>query len=425
MSVFGAMISGVTGLNAQSQSLGMISDNISNVNTIGYKTTVARFSTLVTDVSRESYSPGGVRTRPFAEIDQQGLLQSTTSNTDLAISGVGFFPVSTAAQPGLGVQLLYTRNGSFSFDQDGNMLNSNGFYLQGWPYDPTGTTVTGTDISQLETINVAGLTAIAQESTRINAAINLDANSAVADTFNVDTTVVDALGATHNVRLQFTKTAANAWDVNALDVNGTITGTAGQDLNGGAAIGALTFNATNGTLNTPANGEITLNFPAAFNSSGATSPASIIIDFGTAGDTTGTTQFAGFNDIRSTAGDGIPTGSFTNVNIDEFGDVTALFDNGAQLLIYRIPLITFQNPNGLEVLDGNVYAGTAFSGTATPKNAQSGGSGTIVSASLESSTSDIGEEFTNMIITQRAFTAATRVITTADEMLEELVRIKR
>ena len=138
MSLYGAMFSGVSGLAAQSQALGMISDNISNVNTIGYKGTTARFETLVTEAaSRTTYSPGGVRSIPFQKIDRQGLLQGSASATDIAIVGNGFFVVNEDSVPGIGDNYLFTRAGNFTMDNSGNMT-ANGYYLQGWRLDSAG-----------------------------------------------------------------------------------------------------------------------------------------------------------------------------------------------------------------------------------------------------------------------------------------------
>ena len=134
MSIYGAMFSGVSALAANGQALGMISDNISNLNTVGYKNTEARFSTLVTNSAlANKYAPGGVRSVPYQLVERQGLLQSSESSTDLAISGKGMIVVAEAANPGSGDRYLFTRAGQFSIDKDGYLVNTGGYYLQGWP----------------------------------------------------------------------------------------------------------------------------------------------------------------------------------------------------------------------------------------------------------------------------------------------------
>ena len=159
MSIIGAMFSGVSGLAAQSQALGMISDNISNVNTVGYKDTVAAFETLVTAAGLvNTYSPGGVRTLPLQNVSQQGLLQSSTNLTDIAVVGEGFFVVNEAAVPALGNEYLFTRAGAFRANEDGDLVNTAGYFLQGWPLDTAGNLPANTTVlNSLESINVANL----------------------------------------------------------------------------------------------------------------------------------------------------------------------------------------------------------------------------------------------------------------------------
>ena len=162
MSIFGAMFSGVTGLNAQSQALGIIADNISNMNTVGYKGTTAQFMTLVTQAaSRTRYTPGGVSASPAQSIDRQGLLQSSTSKTDIAVAGRGFFVVNQLSA-GNG-QFLFTRAGSFNPDQNGNLVNTAGYFLQGWPLTNGSTLPTNTStLTSLTAINVAGISGSAR-----------------------------------------------------------------------------------------------------------------------------------------------------------------------------------------------------------------------------------------------------------------------
>ncbi len=409
--VFGAMISSVTGLVAQSQALGIISDNIANVSTVGYKTTRANFSTLVTDISATSYSPGGVRSIPFTEIDAQGLLQASTSVTDLAIQGDGFFATSTNAAAGQG-ELLYTRAGSFTFDQNGDMRNVAGLYLQGWPI--VNGVQQGTSISQLQSINLSNLSVAAQATSNIDISANLDASAAVNATFTTDLTITDSLGATHLARVTWTKASANTWTATIASPSGSI-GTIGISSTN------VVFNPANGSLTSPS----TLTITASNFNSGATAPTSVTLNVGTPGSADGLTQFAGFFDISSITENGQATGTLTGLSIGETGVVKALFSNGQQLDIYQIPLVTFKNPNGLDLRDGNAYSLSGRSGDPTPRTPLTGGAGSLNSSTLETSTTDLGTEFTNMIITQRAYSAATRAITTADEMLEDLLRIIR
>ena len=179
MSLFGAMFSGVTGLRAQSQSLSVISDNISNLNTVGYKATVNQFATLVTSqISNTTYASGGVLSHPVQQIDQQGLLQASESPTDIAISGQGFFVVNTNKAGGTAGVNLFTRAGSFTTDAQGNLYNTGGFYLQGWPTDASGNVLPGlstSTLNNLETVNVNVIKGSAQATSSIQIGANLPA----------------------------------------------------------------------------------------------------------------------------------------------------------------------------------------------------------------------------------------------------------
>ncbi len=180
--LYGALYSGVTGLFVQSQAMGIISDNITNVNTVGYKRSHAQFATMVTQsVTQTSYSPGGVQTRPQLLVDQQGLLQSSASDTDLAINGRGFFVVNELSNPtSTEGEFMFTRAGSFVPDKDGNLRNSAGLFLQAWPIDSAGNIPTNqSDLAQLETVNISGLTGTAEPTSVVSLAANLQSSNPV------------------------------------------------------------------------------------------------------------------------------------------------------------------------------------------------------------------------------------------------------
>lgn len=425
MSLYGAMFSGVSGLNAQSQALGMISDNISNVNTVGYKTTKASFSTLVTRQALSSfYAPGGVRSSPISMIDRQGLLQSSSNATDLAISGAGFFVVTDTNTPGAADTRAYTRAGQFITDAEGYLQTPSGYYLNGWVTDATGTpTAANTSIlSSLEPIRVNSVSGSATATSGIEIGANLPASAAVADTETTNVQIFDSLGVSHDVTFTWTKAAANTWTVTA-----AVTGVG--TIEEGAVGSATAFNVTIAfnTDGTPATFDGATTVPA-LALSGLTSGAAnqtISLDFGTPNFADGLTQFSSTYSTAFVNQDGVQFGNFYGVNVDEDGIVTALYDNGETLMIYKIPLATFPAPNGLAAGTGTVFTQTQQSGDYFLRAAGEANAGTIAPSSLEASTSDLANEFTNMIITQRAYAASTRIITTADEMLDELIRVKR
>ena len=685
MTIFGALNAGVSGLAAQSQAMGMISDNIANVNTIAYKGVEARFSNLVTvEPTRTFHTPGGVRSNRFQEIDRQGLLQSSPSKTDLGIAGDGMFVVREAAKGSAGNEFLFTRDGSFITDTNGNLMTSTGnLFLQGLRFDTNGNLPTQA-FANLETVNVQGLSVTAQPTTLMDIAANLPADDPIGKVHQITLPLYDAQGALQNMDYFFAKTDVDTWaisarlsnaatkfasndsttaalassalanqtnftfnsstgnffgSVNTQDSGITVTKTSssnvkismaigsdifeanvsipntltnvtnftyasattttadakvpaingaysggsaavtpgsphsvaitiggkvytatvpqstGNDLTapttlafvngndtltlnlvGGpydldttgpgagselqfeadlnAALAGLTFSsgsivdgaddfAPAGTLTLTASGGQTflLDIPAGgasydlsndadlttldsnlttaldgavlskngvgfrmadigfnpagrlesitprnapfmsvnanneleffidFDNNAATDNTKdrkqITLDLGTFNDVDGMKQFAGNFSIEKNNQNGKRFGNFTTLEISEKGIVTAVFDNGERTNIYQLVIADFANVNGLEPRSGNAFQETDFSGQAQILVPTTAGAGSVVSGTLEASTVDIAEEFTRMIVVQRAYSASSKIITTADEMLEELLRLRR
>ncbi len=683
MSLFGSLSSGVSGLTAQSSAMGAISDNITNVSTIGYKSTIVNFSTLVTkQTSTTFYSAGGVQSKPRTDTGVQGLLQASTSQTDIALSGSGYFVVNEANVPTINNEFLYTRAGSFFQDNEGYLRNTTGYYLQAWPVDALGNVVPNNQsltipnqnvisTDYLATVNLNRVGGTAAATTNIDIGANLPSNDTLGTTHKTDVQFFDTLGNANTMSVLYTKTNRdNQWDTTILppqgtaiitqedssgntyksvghleftgkpaegatvtiegityefstdatvsgtntrvtttsattvaqdvaaliaqvintdsdfdttnnrivvdpgntanvlieddgtrniivDPSGLITSsgtpatrqestftvrqtssdyrdyqqfvfpadpgagdtivingntytfqtagavTAGststitiggavattlasletaieardaqfatgastvrvrQDSNSGAndtlvlenlstayavSWAGFTINDTSGAAQTSPvtidkTNAVVFNsdgIPSAFNvaeldiaqfengaydmDDDASRSPQITLDFGTVGEANGMTQFgAEFTPVFITT-DGSQFGTFAGVTIDNKGLVTALFDNGETRPVYKLPIATFVNVNALDNRSGNVWNATQASGDATLREADNGPAGQVVQASLEQSTVDIGEEFTKMIVVQRAFSAAAKIISTADEMLEELLRTKR
>ncbi len=434
MSLTGAMMIGVTGLNANSQALSIASSNIANVNTIGYKAGQNNFSTLLADsMGSGDISSQGVISVGSQNVTQQGLLQTTQSPTDLGISGNGFFVVNAAAD-GSG-RTLYTRAGNFTPDSNGDLKNAAGFYLEGWPVDINGNIPT--DRNDMTPVNVAGLSGKAQATTEMTVQANLQASTpvtagytagdmaagTVTPAFTRTINVYDSQGGAQPLGLSFIKTGANTWayEVNFQGAAGSTTGT------NPIATGTMKFN-SDGTLanadtsSATPTGTMDVTIPWDPTTSGL-QPQTVTLNLGTVGSSDGLTQFDSSSALVNSSVNGALFGNLTGVNIDSSGVVTAQFSNGLIQKIYKLPIATFANPDGLSAVSGNAYAVTNQSGNAIVGEANTGGAGSIQSSSLESSTVDLAGEFTNLITTQRAYSASARIITTADQMLQTLNQI--
>jgi flagellar hook protein FlgE len=447
MSLFGSLFSAVSGLTAQSQAMAMISDNVANVNTVSYKAAQAQFSTLVTSsASAGAYSSGGAKASTLYRIDHQGLIQASTSPTDIAVDGNGFFVVN--GRPDGSGEQLYTRAGSFVQDYLGNLRNNAGFYLQGWLLDANGQIV---NVNQLSTVNVRVINGVAAATTDVEIGANLDATetpfagaytpgdmaaydatggvSGVAPHLVRAIQIFDPLGGAHNLQVAFLRDpAANTWNVEIYADPAEVE--AADHPNGLLATGTLTFNGDGtlaGTAITPIYPAATLGAPVGINWLDTSGPAdsSITFDLGTLGTADGLSQFASDYNIAFVNQNGSEVGELNGVSVDDEGYVVANFTNGATQRIYRLPLATFANPLALDPRTGNVYAQTSSSGEFNLRNVGQGGAGMIVPSALESANVDLADEFTKMIVTQRAYSANARVITTADQMLDELVHISR
>jgi flagellar hook protein FlgE len=429
MSLFGSLYSGVSGLGAQSRAMSMISDNVANVNTTAYKGAMAQFSNLVTGASAsQSYSPGGVRAFSKLTIGNQGLIQNSNSPTDAAISGAGFFVVNSLAD-GTGEQ-VYTRAGSFSPDFLGNLRTPSGQFLQGWLLDANEDVV---DVNNVETVNVAIVAGLATATNEVSMGVNLSADQsehggayAVGDLadgtlephFSRNVQVYDSLGRPQTLTMGFLKTAANTWQAEIYAADPTVVTAGGVPL----ASGTLTFNgdgslATNAFDGVP----IIIDWAAATGADDST----ITFDLGTIGETDGLTQFASPTNVVFVQQNGAEVGELNGVSINDEGYVVASFTNGQERKLYQLPLATFANPAGLAPRSGNVFAQTDQSGEFNLRVAGRGGAGVLAPSALEAANVDLAEEFTKMIVTQRAYSANSRVITTTNSMLEELIQISR
>ncbi len=429
--VLNAMNSGVSGLMAEDQAIGVVGDNIANVNTTGFKSQRAIFQDVLGHsilAGTSSALPGsGVRVGSVQQMFTQGALSNTGVSTDLALSGDGFFTVKGAVN---GLQGdFYTRAGNFNINKDGYVVNPQGLELQGYMANADGTYQAS--VSSLK-VPTSALPAHATQNATITA--NLDASSAVpavafdvtdpANTSNYSTamTVYDSLGQAHDVDVYFAKTSAGNFDWHAV--------AKGDDLNPpqpgvNVELGTGTLNfTTDGALNSVTGNTFTADF------AGATAGQVVTIDFGTsiaAGGTglDGTTQYASPSNVSSQSQDGYSSGDFSGIAVDGQGVVTGMYTNGQQLSIGQLAIAKFRSNDGLGRAGQNLWIETRESGAVAFGTASSGGRGAVSAGALEGSNVDLATEFVGLIQHQRSFSANSKTITTADEMLQELIGIKR
>ena len=448
MSLYGALMIGVSALDAFSNSLSMTSSNIANVNTVGYKTGQTQFSTLLADSMGEGdASSAGVISSTAQNIAQQGLLTSASSPTDMAISGNGFFmvspnPNSASSNTHTGANgVFYTRAGDFQPDADGNLENSSGYYLMGYALNSSGDVAPGT---QLGAINVTNLTGKAEPTTTMTLQANLQSSTDVYDgsvtpytpgaltdgtiapNFTRTINIYDSQGGSQPVTISFLKTGANQWDYEVSYSGDSSNVNSGLTPSNMLYHGTMTFNTDGSLANadsnvSPASGSISV--PMAWTSTSGLAAQTISIDMGTVGASNGMTQYDSSSALVNASVDGALFGTLSGVSVDTSGIVTASFSNGLTQKIYQVPLATFSNPDGLAEVSGNAFAQTMRSGSAVIRSAGDGGAGKIQGTALEGSTVDLATEFTNLITTQRAYTASTRVITTASDMLQDLTQM--
>ena len=432
MSLYGALSIGVAGLDAASAALSVSSSNIANVNTIGYKQATSNFSTyLDASIGSNGNASAGVRAVIGQNVTASGLAESTASPTDLSISGGGFF-ITTPSGTATGPQ-QFTQVGNFTADNNGDLVNANGQFLLGWKLDANGNPPSNN--TSLSLINVSGITGSAQETSNVTLQANLQANSTidagyvsgdmtagnVSPDFQTTINAYDSQGGLQPITLSFIQTGTNQWAYEAAYAGNAANLSSANPI----SAGTLSFNADGSLANvngaSPASGSIAVVMP--WSASSGLAAQTINFNLGTVGTTNGITQFAANSAVSGQTVNGSPFGSVTGVQVGTNGIVTAQFSNGISEKVYQIPIATFANPDGLIQLSGNAYGQSNASGGANINQAGSGGAGTIVANSLEQSTVDLSSEFTHLITAQNAYSAAARVVSTANQMLQALEQI--
>jgi flagellar hook protein FlgE len=415
--MIGSLFAGISGLSANSTAMTVIGDNIANVNTTAFKSNKSSFANILSQSLGGSATDGigrGVEFWGTSPSWTQGSIENTSNSTDMAINGKGFFMVEDDSG-----SAFYTRAGEFAFDKDGYLVNPDGLFLQG--YDVSAIAADGSiTLGSIENINVPGESSAPPQATSTTSLdINLDAGAAVNDTYSSTQTIFDSLGNAIPLTLTFTKTAGNAWTASATVPTGTVT-TPASDV---AITNAnLTFDGS-GNLNTGSDPVISLTNLV----NGADDITTLNWDlFDSSNATNGDlTQYAAASTTNFNTQDGYPSGNLRGISIDENGFVTGAYSNGQLTPLYQVVLADFPSYNGLSKMGNNLYSASRASGQAMPGVPLSGSLGSISPSAIEMSNVDLAQEFVKMITTQRAFQANSRVITTSDEVLQELISLKR
>ncbi|MCR3922093.1 MAG: flagellar hook protein FlgE [Firmicutes bacterium] len=411
-----SLFTAISGLNNHQTKLDVIGNNIANVNTTAFKASSVKFADILNQTLSGASAPqGGVGGKnpmqvglgmQLAAIDvnfTQGNLQSTGRSLDMAIEGNGFFIVSDGAEN------YFTRDGSFARGSDGFLVNSStGLPVMGWVPGPDGSI----DLTQpLNSLNIPlGFRAEASATENLLFGGNVNAASSIGDTYQLEMDVYDSLGSVHTMLIEFEKTDVNEWEWSSSVMDGGFSFGEGE--------GVITFN-PQGSVSTGQLGMFILDPIPAGSSMDGSDPLHINLDFSTL------SQLVGETDALVRGHDGYPMGILNDFTVGSTGVITGTYSNGMVAPIGQIALGRFENPGGLTNVGTNMFQPTANSGAVFIGAPNTQGRGKIQTSSLEMSNVNIAFEFTEIITTSRAFQANSRVITSSDELLQEVVNLKR
>jgi len=416
--MIGSLFAGISGLNANATAMTVIGDNIANVNTTAFKANRSSFANMLSqsltgagngDIGR------GVEFWGTSATWSQGNVENTASPTDLAVNGKGFFIL----QDDMGLN-FYSRAGEFAFDRNGDLINPDGLFVQG--YEVTAVAPDGTlALGNITNINIPGeSTAMPSATTEFTVDINLDARAVPGDSYSTTLSVFDSLGNAIPLTLTFTKQpAVNTW-LAGVTVPGTVAASGDVSISNST----LTFTSNGGMQTGGSDPTISIN-----NLLTGAAPISLnwdIFDTSAPSASNGDmTQYASASTTTFQTQNGYASGVLRGVDVDEEGVVTGIYSNGQLTPLFQLALADFANYGGLQKLGQNLYQESRASGQALPGTPQAGALGAISPQTIEMSNVDLAQEFVKMITTQRAFQANSRVITTSDEILSELINLKR
>jgi flagellar hook protein FlgE len=435
MSLFGAMNTAISGLSSQSAAFSNISDNVANSQTVGFKRVDTAFIDYLTTSNATTNLSGAAVARPEYMNNIQGTVAQTDNPLGLAIAGQGFFPVSHPAgsksgQTSFSPTAHFTRAGDFQLNKSGYMVNSAGEYLNGWSVNSTTGVVNRNAVAPIQ-VNQTVFNPVA--TSKVSLSANLPATPTAGSAVSSQVDVYDGLGTAHTVTLNWAQNATNDWTVSVNvpdDTTAAARGTA--DVQFGSTSGNAVADGTVGALSL-ATGSITAATYAASASADLTFTVNfgqgvqtIALNLGNFGSSAGLTQYAGTSySLRGLSQDGVPPGSFSSISTSTSGDLSVNYDNGQSRVIARVPVVTFASPNALQRQDGQSFTASNASGNPLTQDAGTNGAGNLVTGAIEQSNVDIAQEFSKLIVAQRAYSANTKLVTTADQLLQETIDMKR
>jgi flagellar hook protein FlgE len=409
--MFASFSTALSALDANATAVGIVGNNLANLDTPGYKSSVAYFQNLMSESLGTGTQIGFGVEQPLTMTQfTQGAIQSSGGPLDAAIQGDGFFVVNNGSVP------EYTRAGSFQTDLSGNLLTPSGAYVQGWTAT-NGVLNTGGPIGNI-VVPVGSMQApVASTSFTLNANLNSSSNADATSAWSSPVTVYDSLGDAHVVTLNFQKTAANTWSYTATVPGADVTaGTAGTPYPIPSATGTLTFNSS-GQLTSPAAGSpITIAIPGlsdgAANMNLSWSPYNA--------DGSGSiTQFDETSAASANSQNGLAAAQLTGVAMGNGGQLIASYSNGQQTVVGQLAMASIRNPQSLLSVGNNDYQVSSTTAAPSIGIPGTGGRGTVTGGSLEASNVDIATEFTQLIVLQSAYQADSKVITTVSDMAQE------
>lgn len=422
MSLFGTMKTAVSGMNAQANRLGTVGDNIANSSTTAYKGASTSFSSLVLPSTNGTYNSGGVETNVNYSVSEQGALEYTTSGSDLAIQGDGFFVVQNTAG-----EIFLTRAGGFTVDPSGYLVNDAGYTLLGYSANGGAVTTVVNSYDGLVPINIAGSQLSAVESTSGSLAGNLNSSAAAVatgdlpsdntstvdvdqdSTLKTSLTTYDGLGNKVVYDFYYTKTSDSTWELSVYDSANAAT----------SGSGSFPYDPA-----TSVTSELKFDAAGKLATVDGTSDLSVMVN-GIAVDLSSMTQLASKSSISKGAVNGSAPSSITDVEISSDGTVFAKYGDGSSKALYQVGLATVSSPDNLTLYSGNVYKTSSTSGVVTIGFAGSSGFGSIVSGALETSNVDLASELTEMIEAQRSYTANSKVFQTGSDLMDVLINLVR